>query len=202
MHAVFMQNCQNVTFIALPHMHTLFDLLVTSDPATMSILHKEIAAVFEHSLLIPSAPPKSLLFTPLLNELLSSEVATIWDEIGVVLGVDDNFLETTKINHPNDCKVCFFEVLKEWMKQINPPPSWLTIISAIEKFQNFRSLAQTLKRKYLPEGDHQGAKAMNSFALGGSSAAHVHGQGLSDMPGLNRGKFIHASELPVNDSKA
>ena len=190
---------QIVTFIVLSHMHTLFDLLVISEPAAMSILHNEIAAKFEHSPIIPSASPNSLLYTSLLNELLSSEVATIWEQIGVILGVDNDFLETMKIHHPNDCKACFMEVLKEWMKQINPPPSWLMIISAIENFPDYRSLTQTLRRKYLPEGEHQDAKAMNLFALGESSASHVHGQG---MPGLSRGKFIQASKLSVNDGKA
>ena len=164
-------------------------------------MHKEVAATFEHSLHIPPASTNPLLCTSLLNELLPSEVATIWEQIGVILGVDDDFLETMKINHPDDCKACFMEVLKEWMKQINPPPSWLTIISAIEKFPDYCSLTQSLRRKYLPEDDCQGAKVTKLFTLGGSSASHVQGKGLSDVPILSKGKFIiHASKFSVKDS--
>lgn len=149
---------------------------------------EEIASMFEHSPRIPSASPNPLLFTCLLKELQSSDVAAIWEQIGAVLRIDHDFLETTKINHPDDCKECFKEVLNEWMKQTNPPPSWLVIISAIEKISEYHSLTQTLRRKYLLKGDCHGAKATNVFASGESSASHVHGQGLS---GISGGKLMH-----------
>jgi hypothetical protein len=40
-------------------------------------------------------------------------------------------------------------VLKEWMKQIDPPPSWMDIIKAV-KDAGHSLLARTLRDKYLP----------------------------------------------------
>ena len=148
--------------------------------------------MLKHTLQIPPASPNHLLFTSLLNELLSSEVATVWDQIGGVLGVSVGFLETTKRKYPGDCQTCFMEMLKEWMKQVDPPPSWSAIISAIENIPGYNSLAQTLRNRYLPEkGDCQGAKAENLFVRGGPSTSHAHEQGSSDTPVLKGGKFMH-----------
>lgn len=145
--------------------------------------------MMKHTSQTPPASPKLLLFTSVLNELLGKEVATKWKQIGVVLGVSDDFLETTKRKHPGDHQMCFMEMLKEWIKQVNPPPSWSAIISAVENIPGYNSLAQTLRNKYLPEkGGCQGAEATNVFVPGGLSTLQPHEQ---NIPVLNESKFIH-----------
>ena len=135
-----------------------------------------------------SPSPNHPLFTSLLVELLHSGVATIWEQIGGVLGVSVGFLESTKRKYPGDCQMCFMEMLKEWMKQVDPPPSWSVIISAMENIPGHNSLVQTLRNKYLPgRGDCQGAKATNFFASKGPSISHAQEQESSGIAVLSGG---------------
>ena len=156
----------------------------------MSILLKdENATMLKHTSQTQPASPNHPLFTSLLSELLYSKVASKWEQIGAVLGVTAGILEAIKSEHSGDYQICFVEMLQEWMKQVDPPPSWSVIINAIENIPGCDSLAQTLRNEHLPEkGDNQGAKATN---LGGPSTLHAHKPGL--YPVLSGGKFIHWS---------
>ena len=163
------------------------------------MLEEEIATMFKHTSQTPPASPNLPRFTSLLNELLYNEVATKWEQIGVVLGVNAGFLKTTKRKYPGDYRMCFIEMLKEWMKQVNPPPSWSAIISAIENIPGCNSLAQTLRNKYLPEksDSSQGTKATNMLVSGGPSTSQAHEQESSGIPVSSRGKFIVCYELLI-----
>lgn len=92
-----------------------------------------------------SKPPE---FVVLLREL-SDVVSAKWEDIGLRLRLSPDILEIIKKDNPSDCRVCLREMLKEWMKQVEPPPSWPGIITAIKNC-GYRSLAQKLKRIYLP----------------------------------------------------
>ncbi len=113
-------------------------------------LQESITATFQHSLATPQtrahpAPPR---FTTLLNEL-TNRVAAKWEEIGISLQIESGLLEIIKKDNPSDCRMCLREMLKEWMKQVDPPPSWLAIIKAV-KDCGYNLLARTLRDKYLP----------------------------------------------------
>ena len=95
-----------------------------------------------------SAPSKPPEFVVLLREL-SDEVSPKWEDIGLQLQLRPGLLEIIKKDNPLDCRACLKEMLKEWMKQVEPPPSWPAIITAI-KTCGYRSLARKLKRIYLP----------------------------------------------------
>lgn len=92
-----------------------------------------------------SKPPE---FVILLREL-SDVVSARWEDIGIQLHLSPGILEIIKKDNPGDCRVCLREMLKEWMKQVEPPPSWPAIITAIKNC-GYRQLAFKLKRIYLP----------------------------------------------------
>lgn len=107
------------------------------------------ATIFQNSLTTPEVRPypEPPRFTTLMNELIN-RVAAKWEEIGFSLRLESGLLEIIKKDNPSDCRACLREMLKEWMKQVDPPPSWSAIIKAV-KDCGYRPLARTLKEKYL-----------------------------------------------------
>ena len=90
--------------------------------------------------------PEQLRLTTLLNEL-TNRVSAKWEEIGTSLRLESGLLEIIKKDNPSDCRACLREVLKEWLKRIDPPPSWVAIIKAVED-AGYRPLATILRKKY------------------------------------------------------
>ena len=89
-----------------------------------------------------TSPPN---FTTLLIELLN-KVSADWEDIGLILKLEQGDLSAIKTDH-QDSKKCFREMLKLWLKQINPPPSWSAIINAIKVLEH-KPLAEELRKKY------------------------------------------------------
>ena len=89
-----------------------------------------------------TSPPK---FGELLNELLS-KVSADWEDIGLTLELEQGQLSAIKSDHQQS-KKCFREMLKLWLKQVDPPPTWSAIIEAIEVLE-YKSLAEKLRKKY------------------------------------------------------
>ena len=89
-----------------------------------------------------TSPPK---FSILLKELLS-KVSADWEHIGVILELKEGDLSAVKSDH-HDSKRCFREMLRLWLKQVEPPPTWSAIIDAIHILQ-YESLAEELRKKY------------------------------------------------------
>ena len=87
-------------------------------------------------------PPK---FSELLNAL-RSKVSADWEDIGLALDLESGQLSAIKSDH-QECKKCFREMLKLWLKQVDPPPTWSAIIDAIEICE-YESLAEELRKKY------------------------------------------------------
>ena len=91
-----------------------------------------------------TSPPR---FITLLREL-SSKVSADGEDIGVALDLEQGQLNTMKCHHQQSMR-CFREMLKLWLKQVNPPPTWSAIIEAIEVLDpKYKPLAETLKKKY------------------------------------------------------
>jgi hypothetical protein len=89
-----------------------------------------------------TSPPK---FSELLKELLS-KVSADWEDIGLTLDLEQGQLNVIRSDHRESNK-CFREMLKLWLKQVEPPPTWSAIIEAIRILQH-ESLARELRRKY------------------------------------------------------
>ena len=82
----------------------------------------------------------------LLRELLS-KVASKWENIGVLLNVDDGRLSNIKVDNHGESRDCLREMLRIWLKKVDPPPSWNDIIEALECLGEER-LSQELKERY------------------------------------------------------
>ena len=60
-------------------------------------------------------------------------VAKHWHNIGVLLGIDpDLTLEQIEADYPGDCQQCVREMIKSWLKQVDPPPSWKDLAEAVQ----------------------------------------------------------------------
>ena len=88
-----------------------------------------------------TSPPK---FSTLLREL-SSKVSARWEDIGIILDLEQGQLDAIKSNYQQWERLR--EMLKLWLKQVDPPPTWSAIIDAIEVFE-YKSLAKELRKKY------------------------------------------------------
>ncbi len=65
-----------------------------------------------------------------LNDTLCKTVASKWDDFGSHLGIDQYYLDDIK--RENDkVHACFREVLKKWLRQINPPPTKSKILQVL-----------------------------------------------------------------------
>lgn len=80
----------------------------------------------------------------LLKELLSK--ASNWENIGVFLDINDGHLSKIKADN-GDSGDCLREMLRIWLKKVDPPPSWNGIVKAL-KYLGEEKLSQELKGRY------------------------------------------------------
>ena len=69
-----------------------------------------------------------------------------WKDIGLILELKEGDLSVIKSDY-HDSKRCFREMLKLWLNQVEPPPTWSAIIEAIDVLE-YKSLAEELRKKY------------------------------------------------------
>ena len=81
----------------------------------------------------------------LLRELRS--VAIDWEDIGILLQIDEGILRCIKGDNISDTMPCFREMCKIWLKRVDPPPSWSAVVEALE-FLGHDNLASNLRSKY------------------------------------------------------
>ena len=83
----------------------------------------------------------------LLRELFK-KVDSKWENIGILLEIESHNLESIKTAEHHNTQNCLREMLKIWLKMINPPPSWSAITNALECLGE-EQLASDLRSKYL-----------------------------------------------------
>lgn len=88
-----------------------------------------------------------MTFNVLLKEL-STAVSSMWEDVGLCLGLSTGSLDTIKKDNPSDSKSCFREVIKLWFKRVDPPPSWAAIIEAVDVLGH-EMLAKNLRDRFL-----------------------------------------------------
>ena len=74
--------------------------------------------------LVPANLPK------LLNILV--DASPEWMDLGLQLGVDQTTLRVIERDYRDMTKRCFMEMLSEWLKMIDPLPSWEELIAALK----------------------------------------------------------------------
>ena len=73
----------------------------------------------------------------------------LWEDIGIMLEIDDRKLNRIKADNAGDSRSCLREMLREWLKIINPQPSWHALVKALEDVGNSdQGFVQALKSKY------------------------------------------------------
>ena len=83
----------------------------------------------------------------LLLKELYTKCANMWEDIGILLGIDDGVLLQLKKDNPSDCKACLREMLRVLLKRVNPPPTWSAIAEALDDL-GVEDLAHLLRSKY------------------------------------------------------
>ena len=84
----------------------------------------------------------------MLIKELSNNVSDDWEDIGLFLGLQQGALDEIRSKFPSHTKKCFREMIKLWLRKIDPVPTWSAIIDAIEEL-DYESLAEELKDKFL-----------------------------------------------------
>ena len=92
----------------------------------------------------------SALVKPTLKYLMKElypKSSDKWEDIGIELEVDDGLLVHIRTDYSGDSKKCLREILRIWLKRVDPPPSWDTIANAIDDVGD-EELAAQLRSKY------------------------------------------------------
>ena len=55
-----------------------------------------------------------------------------WHNIGSLLEISETTLEQIEADYPGDCQQCVREMIKSWLKQVDPPPSWKDLAEAVQ----------------------------------------------------------------------
>ena len=59
-------------------------------------------------------------------------VKTKWYNLGLELGQRVSTLDSIDTKYSGDPSQCFRQVLKEWLKGVNPPPTWQAMVNALK----------------------------------------------------------------------
>ena len=82
--------------------------------------------------------------------LCRSSVPSKWKLFGVLLKVRPSSLDTIEAKYPHNPQQGLMEMLKLWQKKVNPPPSWDTVIEALQNLEE-EQLALKLAEKNIPQ---------------------------------------------------
>ena len=76
-----------------------------------------------------------------------------WYDLGLELGIEDVTLDIIESNCHGDVETCFRKMLSEWLKMINPRPSWEGLIAALKKsYIGHKKLADEVRKEQdIPE---------------------------------------------------
>ena len=55
-----------------------------------------------------------------------------WHNIGTLLGISESNLEQIEADYPGRCQDCVREMIKVWLKQVEPRPTWKDLADAVE----------------------------------------------------------------------
>ena len=64
--------------------------------------------------------------------LYNTQVPGNWKLFGVMLKIQLSFLNNIAAKYPHGPGNCLMEVLEQWLKRVNPPPSWKVLTEALQ----------------------------------------------------------------------
>ena len=113
-------------------------------PRTNARTHRVVSHSLRHYFR-PSPTTSRPQFAVLLKEL--HQVHDDWENIGILLNIEDQKLMAIRRDN-YDSKACLREMLKVWLRRVDPRPSWQAVIDALHALGHER-IANHLKSNYL-----------------------------------------------------
>ena len=80
-------------------------------------------------------------------DALYHTVADKWKFIGIYLHLPMATLSTIAAENQSDPRKCLMAMLDAWLKRVEPPPTWSSIIKTVQ-FSGDEQLAKELREKY------------------------------------------------------
>ena len=96
---------------------------------------------------MPKIPQQKSVPTLKLLQKELYKIAKKWEDIGIQLDIDDDVLVKVKSDNHGESKNCLREMLRIWVKKVDPQPSWTNLAEALKVLEE-DELAQRLKDKY------------------------------------------------------
>jgi ankyrin repeat protein len=87
----------------------------------------------------------TLTLSVVLAEFMEQHLAAEWHSIGALLNLPDVQLRAIRKDNPKAVN-CMREMLDLWLKQIDPRPSWMQLVDAVDILEPEKAL--TLRKKY------------------------------------------------------
>ena len=79
---------------------------------------------------------------------LYAKVADKWEEIGILLEIEEGQLNKVKVDNAGNSGGCLREMFKIWRKKVDPKPSWSSMAEALEVLRE-ESLAKHIRENYI-----------------------------------------------------
>ena len=70
-----------------------------------------------------------------------------WEVIGIMLDIDDGELSKVKSDNVGNSGNCLQEMLKIWVKKVDPKPSWSSMADTLDDVGE-ESLAEHIRKTY------------------------------------------------------
>ena len=96
---------------------------------------------------MPKIPQQQSVPTLKLLQKELYKIADKWEDIGIQLDIDDDLLVKVKSDNHGDSKNCLREMLRIWVKKVDPQPSWTDLAEALKVLEE-DEVTQRLKDKY------------------------------------------------------
>ena len=56
-----------------------------------------------------------------------------WQVIGTLLDIPERVLDRIEADYPGNCQQCVREMIKSWLNQVDPPPTWKDLADAVHE---------------------------------------------------------------------
>ena len=73
-----------------------------------------------------------------------SSLASRWERIGIELDINTDLLDTIEASH-SDVHKRLIEMIKLWLRQTTPPPTWQALAAAVHDIDPKKAQEITLK---------------------------------------------------------
>ena len=82
-----------------------------------------------------------------IMRVLQNKVSNKWEDIGIQLEIEDGQLQQIGLDKAGDSKACLREMLRVWLRRVNPPPSWSELADSLD-VENYEDIASQIKAEY------------------------------------------------------